>query len=84
MRGVFAAARPWTFNAHLWNATSEFDFKVAWREKNHFMIRNLEFDEVLTQACPEDVEDFGKAFLVLIRGLDDIREWFYKKGGKFT
>jgi hypothetical protein len=83
IHGMIAAARSWTFGVHLWNALSEFDFKVAWREKRHFIIQNLDFEEVLSNASPGDVDDFGKSFLVMSQGLDEVKEWYYNQGFKF-
>jgi hypothetical protein len=80
MHGMIAAARTFTVCAHLWDAPSEFDFKVAWREKKQYIIQNLNFEEVLLNASPEDIDDFGKAFLVMIQGLDNAREWYYNHG----
>jgi hypothetical protein len=82
--GMMVGARAWTLGAHLWNAPSEFDFKVAWTEKNHYIIRNLDFGEVLPQASPEHIDDFGKAFLVMTQGLDDVRQWYHKQGYKLV
>jgi hypothetical protein len=56
---------------------------VAWREKRHFIIQNLDFEEVLSNASPGDVDDLGKSFLVMSQGLDEVKEWYYNQGFKF-
>ena len=80
MHGSLAAARSWTLGAYLWNAPSEFDFKVAWREKRHYIIQNLDFGEVLANASPDDVDDFSKSLMVMSQGLNEMREWYYNQG----
>jgi hypothetical protein len=74
----------WAVGAPIWDAPSEFDFRVAWREKRRFIIRNLDMEEVLTNAVPEEVDGFGKIFLVSCNGLDEMREWFYERGGRLV
>lgn len=84
MHAIYDSTLFWTLSAHLWDSPSEFDFKVAWREKKHFIIQNLGFSEVLLQASPEDIDDYGKAFLVMTQGPDDVKEWYYKRGCSFV
>lgn len=72
-----------TLSAHLWNAKSAFDFAVAWNEKSHFLVKDLDFSEVMRDAEPDDVDDFAKMMLVGLMGIDDVRGWFYMKGGTF-
>lgn len=69
-----------TVSAHLWNATDAFEFAVAWNTKKHFLVKELDFTEVLKDAGPGDVDLFSKMILVGLRGLDDVRGWFYMKG----
>ncbi|CAE7217014.1 hypothetical protein PTTW11_10901 [Pyrenophora teres f. teres] len=70
-----------TLSAHLWKAANAFDFAVAWNEKNHFMIKDLDFTEVLKHAQPDDLDVFGNMLLVGIRGMDDMRGWYHTRGG---
>lgn len=72
-----------TLSAHLWRAQSAFDFAIAWNEKRHFLLHGLDFSEFLREAEPDDVDDFGKTMLVGLRGVDDVRGWFYVRGGTF-
>jgi hypothetical protein len=70
-----------TFSAQLWNAKSAFDYAVVWNEKRYLIVRDLNFTEVLKSAMPEDVDTFAKMMLIGIQGEDDIRGWFYTRGG---
>jgi hypothetical protein len=70
-----------TFSAQLWNAKTAFDYAVAWNEKRYLIVRDLDFTEVLKSAMPEDVDTFAKMMLIGIQGEDDIRGWFYTRGG---
>lgn len=72
-----------TLSAHLWRAGSAFDFAVAWNTKKHFVVRDLDFTEVLRDAQPDDVDEFGKTMLVGLQGVDDVKGWFYTRGGTF-
>jgi hypothetical protein len=70
-----------TLSARLWNATSAFDFAVAWNTQNHFFVQELDFTEVMNEAQPEDVDVFAKMMMVGLQGEDDIKGWLYTKGG---
>lgn len=70
-----------TFSAHLWYAKSAFEFAVAWNEKTHFLIKELDFTDVLKSAQPEDLDVFATMMLVGLQGMDDVRGWFYTRGG---
>ncbi|KAH7380027.1 hypothetical protein BKA66DRAFT_370350, partial [Pyrenochaeta sp. MPI-SDFR-AT-0127] len=70
-----------TMSAHLWNAKNAFDFAIAWNERKHFLVKELDFTEVLRDADPDDVDIFAKMMLVGLQGIDDIKGWFYIRGG---
>ena len=65
---TFPGSRAWMISAPLWNAPSEFDFKIAWKEKRRFAIHNLDFTEVLRDGHPEEIDDFGKMLMVASQG----------------
>jgi hypothetical protein len=69
------------FSAQLWHAKTAFDYAVAWNEKRYMIVRDLDFTEVLKSSMPEDVDTFAKMMLIGIQGEDDIRGWFYTRGG---
>jgi hypothetical protein len=71
----------WTASAHLWNASSVFDFAVAWNEKRHFVVQNMDNSELLEHATPSDIDYFGRVLLVTDIGIDDVRGWFHTRGG---
>lgn len=70
-----------TLSAHLWHARNALDFAVAWNEKNHFLVKELEFTSVLRDAMPDDLDTFARMILVSLYGIDDIKGWFYVRGG---
>lgn len=72
-----------TLSAHLWRAKNAFDFAVAWNERHHFLVHELDFTEVLRDAQPDDIDDFAKTMLVGLQGIDDVKGWLYTKGGIF-
>ncbi|KAJ4339006.1 hypothetical protein N0V95_007899 [Ascochyta clinopodiicola] len=72
-----------TLSAHLWSANTAFDFAIAWNEKKHFLVSDLDFTEALRDARPDDIDDFGKTMLVGLQGIDDVKAWFYTKGDTF-
>lgn len=72
-----------TLSSHLWRARNAFEFAIAWNEKKHFLVHNLDFTELLSKAQPDDIDDFAKILLVSLRGIDDVKGWFYTKGGLF-
>ncbi|KNG46915.1 c6 zinc finger domain-containing protein [Stemphylium lycopersici] len=70
-----------TLSAHLWGAANAFDFALAWNEKNHFVITEMDFTEVLEKAQPDDLDVFANMLLTGMHGIDDIRGWYYTRGG---
>ena len=78
--GKMGLEHSWYLSAHLWNAQSAFDFAVAWAEKPHFVIDNLDFSWVLTSAQPIDVDLFGRMLLVTTLGIDATKTWFHARG----
>jgi hypothetical protein len=71
----------WTASAHLWQAATVFEFTRAWNERKHFVVKNLDYTEVLSYATPDDIDAFGKALIISSIGIDEARGWFYKGGG---
>jgi hypothetical protein len=70
-----------TLSAHLWQAKNAFDFAVAWKEKNHFVIKELDFSDVLKNARPDDLDVWSNMMLVGLQGIDDMRGWYHTRGG---
>ncbi|KAI4648388.1 uncharacterized protein J4E79_010010 [Alternaria viburni] len=73
-----------TLSAHLWKATSAFDFAMAWNSKSHFVIKELDFTDVLRGAQPDDLDTFANMMLIGLQGIDDIRGWYHTRGGALT
>jgi hypothetical protein len=72
-----------TMSAYLWNAKNAFEFGVAWNEKEHFLVQELDFTKVLSDAKPDDLDTFARTILVGIKGLDDMKGWFHMRGATF-
>jgi hypothetical protein len=70
-----------TFSAHLWSAQSAFDFAVAWNEKPHYLIKDLDMNDLLKNARVDDIDLFGRVILIGMMGIDDVRGWFHTHGG---
>lgn len=78
--GKLGLEHTWYMSAHLWNAQSAFDFAVAWAERPHFVVHNLDFSSVLLDARPDDIDLFGRMLLVALFGIDEARAWFHVRG----
>ena len=70
----------WYLSAHLWGAQDVGDFGVAWMEKDHFIVGELNFARVLTEARAADVDVFGRMLLVSYLGIEEARAWFLASG----
>jgi hypothetical protein len=77
----FAHDHKLTISAHLWNAKSALDYALAWNTKKYFIVQELDFEEVLRDAMPEDLDTFTKIMMIGVRGEDDMEGWFYSRGG---
>ena len=71
-----------TLSAALWEAESALDFATAWNERKHYLVKELDFSEVLRSANPDDVDVFGRMLMVGIMGKEDVSGWLRSKGGK--
>lgn len=71
-----------TIASSLWEAKSPLEFALAWNGKNHYLVEELDFTEVLRSAEADDVDVFGRMLMVGLMGADDVRGWLHSKGGK--
>jgi len=78
--GRLGLVHAWYSSAHLWNAETAFDFALAWAEREHFVISNADFSDVLQNAHADDVDLFTKMLLVTVLGIDEAKAWFYARG----
>lgn len=69
-----------TVSAHLWTAPSAFDFAVAWNDKKHYLVKEMDFTDVLDNAKPDELDLFTKMMLVGMQGIDDVKGWFHTRG----
>lgn len=70
----------WYVSSHLWEAQTPSEFAAAYIEKNFFLVKDLDFTELLTHAVPQDVDVFAKMMMVSRLGIEAVREWFEMKG----
>lgn len=78
--GKLGLEHSWYLSGHLWNAPSAFDFAVAWTEQQHHIVHNLDFEPILRDAQPNEVDLFGRMLLVTILGIDKAKAWFHIRG----
>ncbi|KAL4955910.1 hypothetical protein BDW69DRAFT_104915 [Aspergillus filifer] len=78
--GKLGLLHSWYSSAYLWNAPSATEFALAWVEREHFIVRNVDFGQVLNEATPNDVDVFGRMLLVTSQGVEKVREWFWGRG----
>jgi hypothetical protein len=71
---------PFTAQAALWNASSSYHWETAWREKKHFEIVGMQFEELLTLGSVEDVDELGLMMMATHLGMDQVREWAVRSG----
>ncbi|KAI1069748.1 hypothetical protein LB507_008324 [Fusarium sp. FIESC RH6] len=80
--GRLGLCHSWTLSAHLWNAMTPLSFAEAWGDKNHYVVTNAIFSEVLDQAQAEDIDTFGRIMISSLLGRDEAEGWFASRGGK--
>lgn len=68
--------------AKLWSAEGPFEFAKAWNEENHFLVKDLNLEEVLHTADANDIDVFGRMIMVGLMGVDDVKGWLHTRGGK--
>jgi hypothetical protein len=68
---------------HLWRADSAFDFAKAWNERDRLLVEDVNFDSMLVNGQPDDLDLFARMLLVAKLGIDEVRGWFDFKGGRF-
>ncbi|KAL4983376.1 hypothetical protein BDW68DRAFT_181635 [Aspergillus falconensis] len=78
--GKLGLLHSWYASAYLWHASSTVEFAEAWAEKEHFIVRNVDFSKVLSEAEPGDVDVLGRMLLVTSLGVERVREWFFGRG----
>jgi len=71
----------WTLSSHLWNAADAFEFALAWRNENHFLVTNSNIDDALQNAKASDLDTFGKMLLTALLGIEETKGWLAVTGG---
>ncbi|KAL4864745.1 hypothetical protein BDV12DRAFT_8603 [Aspergillus spectabilis] len=78
--GKLGLIHSWYASAYLWNAPTALDFALAWSEREHFIVRNVNFEKVLKEAMPGDVDCLGRMLMETSQGVERVRKWFLSKG----
>ncbi|RDW81269.1 Zn(II)2Cys6 transcription factor domain-containing protein [Aspergillus mulundensis] len=78
--GKLGLLHSWYASAYLWNAPSAVEFGVAWEGREHFVVRNVDFGDLLRDAQPADVDVLGRMLLVTSLGVERVRGWFGGRG----
>ncbi|KAB8255856.1 hypothetical protein BDV32DRAFT_141701 [Aspergillus pseudonomiae] len=78
--GSLGLVHSWYLSAYLWEAQDAGEFGEAWMEKDHFVVGQLNFGRVLTEARAGDVDVFGRMLLVSYLGIEEARAWFLARG----
>ncbi|ROV98791.1 hypothetical protein VPNG_08430 [Cytospora leucostoma] len=65
----------WTLSAHLWRAGDAYEFSLAWREREHYVVTRKTITSTLAGAGPDDIEPFGKMLLATTLGVDEAKAW---------
>jgi hypothetical protein len=79
--GRLGLCHSWTVSEHLWQAETALKFRDAWRQKNHFLVIDGQFNVVLSEAKAGDVDLFGKMLLSAAVGIPELEAWFASRGG---
>ncbi|CAI4214728.1 unnamed protein product [Parascedosporium putredinis] len=66
---------------HLWSARNAVDFAVAWKTKKHLIMKCETFEEIIREAEPSDLDEFGRMLLICFMGKEETRGWFASRGG---
>ncbi|KAK3352690.1 hypothetical protein B0T25DRAFT_500981 [Lasiosphaeria hispida] len=82
--GKLNLCHSFTLSAHLWGAKDYNDFSEAWNMKKHFVVKNGDFTETLTDAQGDDVDDFGKIFISTVLGIEEAKRWLVARGGSLS
>ena len=71
-----------TASAHLWQATDAVEFALAWGQRKHYVVANLGLVDILAEAEPDDIDQYGRIMLTAMLGVDEVKGWFISKGGR--
>lgn len=47
------------------------------------LVEDMNFDNILVNGQPDDLDPFGRMLLIARLGIDEVRGWFDFKGGRF-
>ncbi|KAK3295413.1 uncharacterized protein B0H64DRAFT_424156 [Chaetomium fimeti] len=71
-----------TASAHLWHAEDAVEFALAWGQRKHYMVVNSKCVDILAEAQPDDIDQYGRMWLTATLGVDEVKGWFISKGGR--
>lgn len=70
----------WTLSAPLWKARGVYEFSLAWKGREHFVVTRWTIVSTLAGAGPDDLEPFGKMLLSVALGIDEAKAWLGMRG----
>ncbi|KAK3378718.1 hypothetical protein B0T24DRAFT_568259 [Lasiosphaeria ovina] len=70
--GKILLCHSFTVSAHLWKARDHFEFKNAWQNKKHYVVKNAKY--------ADDVDLFGKMLITTIYGIVETKTWLIGLG----
>lgn len=79
--GKLGLCHSWSMSAHLWMADTPVQFATAWKDKNHFVVTDAQFGQVLAEAKAADVDRFGRMWISALLGIEEAEGWFMARGG---
>ncbi|KAK2590880.1 hypothetical protein QQS21_011434 [Conoideocrella luteorostrata] len=80
--GRLGLCHSWTLSRYLWTAGTAVQFAGVWKERNHFVVTDAQFGEVLKEAQAGDVDWFGRMFMSTLLGVEEAEGWFMSRGGE--
>lgn len=70
-----------TMSAHLWEARTAAEFAASWRDREHFVVANAQFDSFIRDAKADDVDQFGRILISALMGIEEADAWLSVRGG---
>ncbi|KAK5626088.1 hypothetical protein RRF57_001803 [Xylaria bambusicola] len=70
-----------TLSAHLWHARDAVDFAVAWRDRNHLVVKPFNIWKRIDMAQVDDIDKLGRMVMTSGMGIEEAKGWFASRGG---
>jgi hypothetical protein len=69
----------YTARTALWDASSEYHWRLEWTEKPHHEVWPSRWDSVMAHLKPEECDDVSVLLMVLMSGFDSTARWLGKE-----